>query len=575
MSVEPAKNHPQITVSIDGLEFEPTQAQSRDLNSLTSLFNTNNLSRVDIDSQAKTIKARSGSKILSKRLPEKLAKKAEIARKKVIHPVSRQVGLGHVWSRDDRNNAAPTNCFKAFLYERYGNLEADNKIALTDATRTFSRDSGDLIEETYTLEGGGKGSESIKRIATKEKRGWVKSQEFRDLVEMHGFLDARKLYSRDRPVNLRIQTMKTGDKTVGRLGRLGAITDPTLGWYSLETLEKLQKSNDLREKEITRILTLIDNPKPQNFIEKIIQRLKREKPYYNWDQHDSAHFACESLESDKIEATIKKRKEALENQMLIYLESQLDAQEEIPKDNRFNLFHLSLLNLETMTLDRSGWCHNEKVAFEDFRQMMKEFRGKKIHYGETRRIERDTIYLPLEVLKNKDPISLDTFIFNVSPQGHTKNDGLQREHNGDELKRLLDSNPDLRRTHSELIERLTIGKSSGYSLAEDFGLLLHDLALEKKKGAFGLNCASGKDRTGFVAARLMQRKLSEAYPDQKNPHEKRILDKESTATRVAKDNLPSTKALKIHPVTALKDGIPGTSRAHFFIKVLPRQIRGH
>ena len=545
----------------------------------------------------------------------------------ILQPEKAVKSSGHSWTRLSSHPSVVTRLFHLATWNLFASEDAEDKISLASEYPTLESpdkpDEGKTIISNYD----GRGTETIDRIDTlkqyrsildqeiknleenhpesarlirakKEREKlkimindrqsvgqqttWVKSQDFRDLCKKTDFETASNVFSRGVPVNLRIQNMEDEfGKTIGQIGRLGAITDVTNGWYSIEELQEMLITPNLFKTKTEEIEDYINNPKPSSLFAKLKQKLFGTKPSLSPNQSESAAKASlllkEAYETNgaKAKEMIAEREENLERQMLQYLMEQVKAnQDNIQDDKAFNLFQLSALNLKKNALDSSGWKHDEGVAFKDFRYIMQQFDGKEIKFADDGpRVEGNQVILPKSILDKEPPmnaIKLNAFIFNVSPQGNTKNDGLQKEHNDQELKRLRD-------IYSHIFEPeeaeatwndLVYGTSSGYDLAERFGLILHDFAQEN--GALGMNCASGKDRTGFVAARLMQRKLSEVYPD--NPHGRRILNPDSTATRIARDNVPKAKALKIHPLTALKKGLPGCSRANFLVRVLPLQL---
>jgi len=532
--------------------------------------------------------------------------------------------LSHVWTiLDNIDGLRELTLYGSAIYELYGDKEGEDKLPLLTGqialSASYRPDEGKTIIGAYD----GYGTETIERMDTldqyriildkeiehfkdnpkrlarakKEREKldvlintrksigqqttWVKSGDFRDLCRKTDYETACESFPRGAPVNLRTQEMVDKEYSVlGRLGRLGVITDVTNGWYSIEDLEAMLSEHELFLKKAEEIEDFINNPKPTSLFGKLKQKLFGIKPKLNPDQIQSADQASsllrEAYETSgaKAREMIEDRKETLERQMLQYLMEQIRANPENVKDGQFDLLHLSVLNLKKQNLDKSGWRHDEGVAFRDFRNIMKHFNGKEIIFSDDGPyVDGDKIFLPRELIDTAEPIQLNTYIFNVCPQGNLKNDGLQKEHNDKELHRLLLSKHGTKFTihdNQKIWNDLINGTSSGYDLAERFGLLLHDMA--KDSGAFGINCASGKDRTGFVAARTMQNKLTKIWPE--NPYGRKILDKDSTATRVVRDNVLLQKVLKINPINALLHGISGISKWKFLSETLPAQLSG-
>lgn len=412
-----------------------------------------------------------------------------------------------------------------------------------------------------------------------QQNKWVKSQDYRDLIKKTDYQSAADGFCRGCPVNMRTQEVKDSEarRIRGRLGRLGAITDVTNGWISIEELEELKNDSSKREAKMKEIEKAIHDPKPASFLARV-KKLFGIKPKLNPDQIDSAFRAYNTVSllgrKNLAEEMISDRKEQLERQMLQYLMEQIKSNPTSVRERRFCLIQLSLLNLHKKSLDSSGWMHNEATSFRDFRYIMKEFNDKKIAFrdGEGPYVDGDTIVLPQNLIQKppSDPIDLKTYIFNLSVQGNIENDGLQKENNQEELDRLIrDYTADMNREDYKNLEHsLRDGSRSNYRLAEEFGLVLHHVAFSN--GAFGINCQSGKDRTGYIASRIMIRKLKSM--GLQVPREDRILNKNSAATKAARDNIPKVKVLKIDPRNALKEGLPGISRVKFALKVLPEMI---
>ncbi len=190
------------------------------------------------------------------------------------------------------------------------------------------------------------------------------------------------------------------------------------------------------------------SPPPSGIIQSILNYFFKVKGKLNRDQYISSDLAREKLQIIEnagdikpLEELIEARRKPLQRQMLQYLLSQVSSNPECLKEGLpFNLFHLSLLNLHGKHLDSSGWMHNEKTAFEDMREIMHEFQGKTLAFGEKGpMLKGDTIYLPIPDLP--EGVTLNTFIFNLSPQGHTQNDNPQLEFNQKEMGKLRETLP--------------------------------------------------------------------------------------------------------------------------------------
>jgi hypothetical protein len=478
------------------------------------------------------------------------------------------------------------NLFQAIKYKLFGNEEAEETNPLSNERPTLSAQSeaeasaqGQQITQEY-FDGKQKvGAEIIERcdvlnnykgileqegsndlnqlekyIKTRKKNGkqteWVKSSDFRQHCKESTYEEACKTFPLGAPVNMRLHKMESHDGTEQIL-RMGVITDVSNGWYSLKDLQEMKTKPELIQKKKDEIDEFIAHPSKLGILGKIIQKFKPDYGSLKGDRLASAERAKKLLEN--VDTTLENRKKVLQRQMLQVVTEQLNANpDKIKEGEPFNLFQVSLLNLKKKHLDSTGWMHDEEVAYEDMRRIMHEFQDMKVMLGgkEAPKIDTDqkTIFIPSE--KNAE-ITLNTFVFNISPQGNLKNDDVQLYDNSVELDRLKAKHPDFFDKHDHLRNRL-VGDDSGYDLAEDLSACIADHLKNDTHGSLGINCMSGKDRTGFVAARLMIRNLpsSEKFA-------KKILNKDYPATKVVEDNTPGVRVLKIHPVTNLEKGLPG------------------
>lgn len=491
------------------------------------------------------------------------------------------VGARYQYNMPDANEGK-------YLEDRYGDIGTESAVRVD----TIEQYRELLEEEINILEKSGSNPDRLKRalnerdrlvqrIKKNQQATWIKSQEFRDLVKKTNYENASNAFTRGCPVNLRIQRMTNQtDQEIGRIGRLGAITDVTNGWFSCEELVEMQKDLSKIDSKIREIQEAIDNPKPSTIFGKIKKSLFNIKPKLNQDQMVSAWraknalLAAKNTKGEILTELIQDREEQLERQALQYLIEQIKANPKNIKEGQpFNLIQLSLLNLKKKSLDSSGWMHDEAAAFRDFRYIMQKLNGKQILFADAGPyIDGETIVLQNHIIDEPplEPVNLKTFIFNLSVQGNTKNEGLQKEHNDNEIIRFIqenNKNPNVSKLIQINRELMRMGSSSSYHHAEELGVFLHDFA--ESHGALGLNCVSGKDRTGYVASRIMIRKLKEYG---KVPRENRIFGKSSIATKIARDNLPNIKVLKIDPLVALNKGLPGISKARYALTVLPKSI---
>jgi hypothetical protein len=412
---------------------------------------------------------------------------------------------------------------------------------------------GQVIKEIITCQ-------DIKSLAAKHlplnvtsalknhEKNWFSSNYFRDLLKIHHpFTEAIKKYI-SIPINMRYHELRKGDNTraVG-LCRLGVLSDMRNGWFSLKYLQDLNlKNHPERIKQIDKKIQDIKHYIDFSFLYRLTD-----------GQKESAMYGLQLLENLKKDPTqlksmIQERKNILIQQMLPYLITQIKhnpslVQAALKENNgMFNLAHVCLLNQKKKQFDSTGWMHDERVEMEDMYTIFKEFNGKTIIFEKIDTKEvliKDEIHLkyPDTELEGKK-IKLNTFFLNYSVQGNTKNDGIQQIINQEQLNHLqektgIDVNSQVKQ------------KKLGYSQAEE---ALYTL-LNNQQLAVSTGCLSGKDRTGFVCARLMQRFLRPLIGEKNTPtpFEKDIIKPNSLASKVVQENTPKVHVLKVNPLEHL------------------------
>lgn len=341
---------------------------------------------------------------------------------------------------------------------------------------------------------------------------FLDSNYFRDLIKDKGYQKAAEEYL-SAPINMRTQSLrKEGENAVEcQFMRMGAFTDLRNGFTNLKELKELQKDPmklALKKRELAELQGKVKNEDQALALERAL------------------------LELNDVEKTIQERRAGLQSVFIEMLQQQV-VNKGVEGD-RFLLMQLSLLNPEKNKWDETGWMHNEGNAILDMAEMYKEMDGKKIVIGEEAhpRVTEDAIYLPIG--SEKKTVILDAAFMNFSVQGHTKNDGIQREVNVQAVHVLARyaNNP----AAAPLLDALR-GQSSNYKVAENVGME----AL--KLGALTINCASGKDRTGAVAGRLALKHLPRDY---EYKYKNQLLDSDGVAANVVYDNT-KVKVLKVDP----------------------------
>jgi hypothetical protein len=398
------------------------------------------------------------------------------------------------------------------------------------------------------------------------KEGWARSSYFRDLIKKYGFEEACNRYIA-LPVNMRYQTYQKSEGAEGAtevkgFARLGVITDPRNGFVHLKELQDLRKglekgaSNEDKAKVAAKRVELME---------------RREKAYAkkNENQIAALNYALNQISSlENIDQAIEGRKAALQDQFLQLVAVQAEANPEKLEGDAFTLIHLGLLNPDPNNahFERSGWMHNEMNAMLDMAAIFEAFEGKELILdGKGPLVDSEGIHLAIE--DNGRRVKLNPVFCNISTHGHYKNDGVQREINEKAYKK-LEGTPEGWRLRGRLL-----GSKSNYEVAEDLGALLWDVA------PFSAGCLSAKDRTGFVAARLVLREVrkeldkhTEIEPSTAKRYSRnlarKILDSNASATQVVRENT-GANFLKLH-FTAGWPEISFTERVSYILK----QIKG-
>lgn len=303
----------------------------------------------------------------------------------------------------------------------------------------------------------------------------------------------------------------------------------------------------------------------------------------------------------KLRSLIEERRRVCGDQMLQLLDFQMRRNPHALREGVFRMIHVGLLNGHSQTLDSTGWMHDEGVEMSDMNEIFKEFDGKKIKFSEppdAPRIdwENGEIYLPTSAkppgISEEDAkrgITLKAYFFDISVQGNTANDDIQKKINDENMERLRrddDLNKTLPRLEdiqedlaaitpdkkTEEVEEEHKKKASGtsqYRMASDF---IFDLLAGRSTGpgtgfvkppvAVSAGCLSVKDRTGVVVGHVMQRlaSLFSGTREEDNPHFATIMNPDMPAARIVEKNT-GIRSLKVHPLANHHIGLGFAGRA--------------
>lgn len=278
--------------------------------------------------------------------------------------------------------------------------------------------------------------QQLENLAWKESsdnkltKGWFNSNYFRDLLGIFtGFYEGIAKYV-SLPVNFNYHSIETGDYKTEGFHQVGVITYLPNGHTNLDEMRAMLKNDKLRKKKISKLNKLLK---------------KRNK---NSKKFQSLTYAKAQLQNTSaLQAAIKERELALQSQMLIYLNNIVISSEDKIKTadetgaTPYNFIHLGLLNQKSDSLDSSGWRHNELNEREDHYTAFKDLIGKKIIFDETKAPYFDiagNVHIPrsrVNLTNNKEMV-LNPVYLNATVQGHTENDGRQKEINRDNLPKL-------------------------------------------------------------------------------------------------------------------------------------------
>lgn len=258
------------------------------------------------------------------------------------------------------------------------------------------------------------------------------------------------------------------------------------------------------------------------------------------DFRDGTTNLREMKRNHSFDAHIKDRRAVLENQMLQLLDTQVhnwllrikekseQMKEEYEVPDRFVLSQTSLLEPSGKIEDKGGgFVKNEKNFMLDMAEIFAEFNGRPLVLDKKTDVAyidpEGSIHLPVptkgfEKLEAEKKLTLTTSFFNVSVEGKIKNEGAQKEVNDEAFNALKERvNKAQKKSASEkqkILDKIEVCEQKLNRLHKEGGA--HDFAVElltlqeavsefeKAGSAKGINCFSGKDRTGEIAKRLVR-----------------------------------------------------------------------
>ena len=250
---------------------------------------------------------------------------------------------------------------------------------------------------------------------------------------------------------------------------------------------------------------------------------------------------------------IETRKRALEDQMVQLIAYQVrahimniaDSSKLTRLTRTIQMTQIGLLNpLKEFTED-SGLQISECHQMLDMAAMFQHFNGKEIRFDDVSApfMDGNMIYLPLYFLEDpetgeplvnldiEEPFKLACAFFNISVEGMKVNKGEQKAINKYALQQMQANLENIQNFIEEYPEksfslkkplismmyrfkqiklRLNQGET-GYAIAQEIALLQHDM-----QGMIGINCGNGKDRTGYLVARLAAQHMDRQIDQREN-----------------------------------------------------------
>ncbi len=224
--------------------------------------------------------------------------------------------------------------------------------------------------------------------------------------------------------------------------------------------------------------------------------------------HSSIACALKQLENmGTVKAAIAERRACLNQQylQLLALHAEGKSPQELQEMEHFKVGQLGLLSpSKDRTWSDSGWRQNEGSIIADMSEIFTENSGKVVHFdGKGPYIdEKGEIHLPAKAMDPSHTATLQSRFVNASIQGNVKNTGAQKAANDSGL--------------AGLKGEITSDNTAAHALLDDANKNLNpkrgtgksstrtalNLARTLKAAGYevGINCLSGKDRTGLVAA---------------------------------------------------------------------------
>lgn len=402
---------------------------------------------------------------------------------------------------------------------------------------------------------------------------WVDSNHFRRTLKEQraqgqDFQTACEADMVTTPVNMRFHALE-GRESEGVL-RVGVCTDFRFGMLSLTDLKKMKADPVLFQQKVQAFasrFSLSRSSKEREVMAHVLQKIApRAFQVLQNPSHTQEEFEAASRDTEALDSVLHEREFVLEQQTLHLLHEQVqrhaDQLQTRPDGSfGFTMVHIALLNPKTHKIDETGFVHDERVEMEDMAASFELLKGKTITLDEKASVpfvdETGAIHLPPPPSGETGEVHLQPLFLNVSVQGCTKNMPIQQEINGLALQQLRSAGSQFAHLR-QVLEKHQQGEASSYGIAEDIAYQCTQARIPLSMG-----CMSAKDRTGFVASRLMTRQMQEQLqslplsPRQREARssslDSQVLDRGGVSAQVVFDNT-AQKVLKVSPLS-----LPGIS----------------
>ncbi|MDP1835180.1 MAG: hypothetical protein Q8K75_04540 [Chlamydiales bacterium] len=335
---------------------------------------------------------------------------------------------------------------------------------------------------------------------------WAASGSYRRLLASSSSVEEAHQKYIPACVNLRTQTVIEDGITTSNINRSGAISDYRNGATNLGELKELQQ-----------------------FLRKCSRKFDLSEHQWNLLGLEPQKGRTLLELRGKIDSIVAERQWVLENQALQDLAAHLSSRSDeslkhfLNSQGPINYSRVSMLDGIKPPVKDGDFVLNEANQMLDMKEIYAVLDGKEIVFdGQGPFMDPEgKIHMPFKANDNRGKViskTLNVIYFNISAQGNIANTGHQAAINVAALHKLrplvestaeallVDGRPDdaeaLLQRYGKLTATLRDGVSDGFDTAELAAMLAVDVG-----ALLSINCFSGKDRTGLLAATITFNRL--------------------------------------------------------------------